>query len=219
MGSRSFNFAFSVSLGLHLVLLLVRLPAFGWKEPLPEPSTLEVIYEYTAKKEQLAQLRAELADTKQAKLSVPAPTGGGLGQPLIRIPDHALLTLERALPELLSRHDHIVDLTDLVQAAQGNPILLSYFSAIRQQIQQAANRETWMTDEGSGGVIYVSFVLTSRGNVRGAFIVEGRSSGSKSLRRIGLKIISAAAPFPPFPPSMKELSKAIVVPLEFLLGQ
>jgi len=205
-------------MGLHLLLLAGRLPALGWKQPPPAPSALEVIYEYEAKREELAQLRKELAKSKQAQLSAPVPSSGGMGQPLIRIPDRSLLSLEETLPELLSHQDHVVDLTDLVHAAKGNPVLLSYFSAIRQQIQQAANRRAWVTDEGSGGIVYVSFVLTSQGRVRGAFVVDSRSSASGSLREIGLQIVSAAAPFPPFPPSMKELAKTIVVPLEFLLG-
>ena len=96
--------------------------------------------------------------------------------------------------------------------------MLSYFSAIREQIQRAANRRTWLTGEQREGLVYVSFVLTSTGAVQEAAVVSGRSAASPDLRDVAVQIVKAASPFPPFPPSMGEPNKTIVVPLEFLLG-
>ena len=122
------------------------------------------------------------------------------------------------LPELFPDRSAIVDLTDLVEAAKGNPVLLSYFSAIREQIQQAANHRTWMTGEGHEGTVYVSFVLAANGSIRSATVLEGRSVPSRTLQGIAMQIVQSAEPFPAFPPSLPEHRKTIVVPLEFLLG-
>ena len=209
--------AFSVSLGVHMCLLIAQLPQVGWLQMRKERPQLEVIYEYELAKEELRQLEKRLAQEKRQALAAPAPTEGSGGQH-IRIPERSFLTPQQALPDLLPRRSAIVDLTDLVEASQGSPVLLSYFSAIREQIQEAANRRTWMTGEGQGGIVYVSFVLTREGQVYSASIVEDRSAPSRTLQSISLRIVQSAMPFPPFPPSLQERHKTIIVPLEFLLG-
>lgn len=217
MTDRGFAIAFSVSVGLHIGLLMAQLPKVGWRKTPEEPPPLEVIYEYELAKEELRRLKEQLAKEKRAALAAPEPTGG-VGQPRIRVPERPVLTAEQALPELLPGRSAIVDLTNLLEAAQGNPVLLSYYSAIREQIQRTANRRTWMTGEGQGGVVHVSFVLLSSGQVYSAAIVGDRSAPSKTLRKIALNIVRAASPFHAFPPSMAERMKTIIVPLEFLLG-
>ncbi len=113
----------------------------------------------------------------------------------------------------------VVDLTNLAEAAQGNPVLLSYFSVIREQIQQTANKRTWMTgQERAEGIVYLSFVLSPKGHIQSAAVVPERSVSSSALQGVALNIIKSAGPFPPFPPSMDEPSKTVVVPLEFLMG-
>jgi TonB family protein len=113
----------------------------------------------------------------------------------------------------------VVDLTNLIEAAQGDPVLLSYFSAIREQIQQTANGQTWLAaDQAVQGVVYLSFVLSRDGAVDAIAVLPDRSVRSRPLQEIGLSIIKAASPFPAFPPSLGETSKTVVVPLEFLVG-
>ena len=214
--NRGFAIAFSISLGVHLSLLVARLPQWGWLQTQKEQPPLEVIYEYELAKEDLRQLEARLAKAKREALTAPALTVG-VQQPLIRIPDRPLMSPQQTLPDLFRGRSAIVDLTNLVEAAQGNPVLLSYFSAIREQIQDTANRRTWMTGEGRGGIVYVSFVLKSAGHVHSVAIMEDRSSSSQTLRNIAAKIVKSSAPFPPFPPSLRERRKTIIVPLEFLL--
>ena len=112
-----------------------------------------------------------------------------------------------------------MDLTNLVDAAQGDPVLLSYFSAIREQIQRAANQQTWMAGEPDAqGLVYVSFVLGAAGKVQAVSIVADRSIPSRQLQDIAMRIVKAASPFAPFPPSLAGASKTVVVPLEFLRG-
>lgn len=113
----------------------------------------------------------------------------------------------------------VVDLTNLVEAAQGDPVLLSYFSIIRERIQQTANRQTWLAaDQIAQGVVYLSFVLGQDGRITGVNVVADRSVRSRPLQEIALSIIKASSPFPPFPPSLGDSAKTVIVPLEFMVG-
>jgi len=107
----------------------------------------------------------------------------------------------------------------MVDAAQGDPVLLSYFMAIRDQIQRTANRQTWPADGAGEGLVYVSFVLSQAGMIQSAGNVRGRSIASPALQEMAVKIVQHAGPFAPFPPSVPGGMKTIVIPLEFLLSR
>lgn len=209
--------AFAVSISLHIAVLLMQLPHAGRFHTQEAPQPLEIIYEYELAKEEVRQLQERLARTKREALTAPAPSGSAVSYN-IRIPRKHVLDTTPFLPALLPERSSVVDLTNLVEAAQGNPILLSYFGAIREQIQTVANRQTWTTGEGKGGVIYTSFVLLASGQIYSVSVAGSRSAPSQTLRNIALRIVQSAAPFPAFPPSMKERMKTVIVPLEFLVG-
>ena len=148
-------------------------------------------------------LRDTTPDELQHLLSQPGGPGASGG----RIP----VTLSGGMPVAA------VDLTNLTSAAQGDPVLLTYFGAIREQIQRTANRRVWMlNDQTAEGTVYVVFVLSRIGEVQSAMIVGDRSVASATLRETALGIIKASGPFPPFPPSFPDSSKAIIVPIEFV---
>ena len=109
-----------------------------------------------------------------------------------------------------------IDLTNLAAAAQGNPVLYSYFGAIREQIQQTANTQNWLPQGASDpGTAYVGFIVSPRGTIESTSVVPERSVDSPLLQRTALGIVKASGPFPPFPPSFTDDSMAIVVPIEF----
>ena len=110
-----------------------------------------------------------------------------------------------------------VDLTNLTVAARGNPVLYSYFGAIRERIQQTADERVWLPEKlSASGTIYVGFVVNQAGVLISAEIVKDRSSQSAALQDAAVRIVKAANPFLPFPPSVRESSKILVVPLEFV---
>lgn len=109
-----------------------------------------------------------------------------------------------------------VDLTNLTETFQGNPVLYSYFSAIRERIQRTANGHNWFSGAAEkSGVVYVGFVVTRAGAIQSASVIGARSVGSNQLQAVALQIVQASGPFLPFPPSFQESAKAIMVPLEF----
>ena len=234
MSDRAFSIAFAVSLGLHLVLLLGQLLSLHWLNLSSSRTPIEVIYEHEAASRELERLQEHLARATQETIAVPSPpTVSEHAQ--VRIPDRPSLsddrslaavatgrplTDDRALSEFVAATPpSVVDLTNLVDASRGNPVLLSYFSAIRDQIQQAANRTTWLSGASSEGLVYISFTLSASGAIQKVTVVSERSVAAQPLQEAAIRIVRAAAPFPPFPPSMAEPNKTVVVPLEFLLGQ
>ena len=215
-----FTLAFGLSIGTHLLLLSGRLLSWQLSPSTKRLTPIDVVYEYQLAQQELRSLnvlKEHLARTARDNSASPSPAAFGVRQQ-IRIPDRPSLTATQDLHEFMPTHSAVVDLTNLVDASRGDPVLLSYFSAIREQIQQTANRRNWVSGPAAGGMVYVSFVLAAGGVIRGVEIVAERSITSGALQESALRIIKGAAPFPPFPPSMNEPQKTIVVPLEFLLN-
>lgn len=210
---RVLSIAFAVSVGLHLLFFITRWHAGQFTPPAPT----QFIYEQTAPQHDTRTIRERVLRRQRDTASSPSSLTGSQ-QAQIRIPDRSLFSTNRVLPDVIPELSSVIDLTDLTTASGGDPVLLSYFSAIRQQIQQVANRRPWAIREEREGLVYVAFVLSSTGAIEETNIVSGRSASSAQLRDVALRIVKAAAPFAPFPPSMTESSKRIVVPLEFLFG-
>ena len=213
-----FLLAFGVSVGIHLILLLSELLSLNWFALPRTIRPIEVTYNVEAVQDELRVLQEELARAKREVVSSPSPASLG-ERTRIRIPDRPSLMADYGRNGFLPERGSVVDLTDLVDASRGDPILLSYFSALREQIQQTANRQPWLEGELDEGLVYVSFQLLASGTVEDVRIVSDRSAPSETLQEAAARIVMAAAPFPAFPPSMaSEPSQTIVVPLEFLLG-
>lgn len=214
---RVFTISFGISLGVHLLFIVAQLLPFDWFRFSRSRLPIEVIYEAATAQHELEQLQVQLARAKREAAATILPSEAG-ERAQIRIPDRPSLTSDQTLFDSLPERSSVIDLTNLVDASRGDPVLLSYFSAIREQIQEAANRRPWLGSEAGQGLVYVSFVLNASGAVQGLSVVENRSAAFPHLRDVALQIVKAAAPFPPFPPSIPEPSKTIVVPLEFLLS-
>ena len=217
MNDKGLTIAFSISLGLHLSLLVGQVISWHWYAPLRLRRAVEIIYDYEVAKEEVHRLKEQLDRAKREAVATPTSPSSGL-RTQIRIPERPSLATTTHLGDTTLAHASFVDLTNLTEASGGDPVLLTYFSAIREQIQRAANRRTWFTGEEKEGLVYVSFVLTAAGAAQRAAVLIDRSVASPTLQDTALRILEDAAPFPPFPPSMREPSKTIVVPLEFLLG-
>ena len=217
MSDRIFTAAFAFSLGIHLILLIGHLLRIPWPFAPQIRTPLEVTYEVEEAKEELHQMQEQLARATRSTVASPAPATVG-DRTEIRIPERPSLTSSQALADIMPDRASVIDLTNLVDAARGAPVLLSYFGAIREQIQRSANTRAWVTEQRDEGLVFVMFTLFSSGVVQDAQVVSDRSAPSAVLQDVALRIVRAASPFPPFPPSIPEPNKTIVVPLEFLLG-
>ena len=217
MSDRGFALAFGISLGLHLFLIAAQFISWHWSAPSRMRRAVEIIYDYEVAKQEVQQLQEQIARAKREAVTTSTSANSGL-RAQIRIPDRPSLAAVTSLGEAALASSAYIDLTNLTEASGGDPVLLTYFSAIREQIQQSANRRAWVTGEEDGGMVYLTFILTPNGSAQKIAVLADRSASSSTLRTTALSILEHAAPFPPFPPSMPEASKTIVIPLEFLLG-
>ena len=230
---RTIGMAVTGSLVGHLFLLGVPLATLRSIGSDQGSANLEVIYEVQRAEPELQRLQRQAAQLSQPSH---APASAQAPALRIRIPDRPVAGFSPFVPGEGAQagqpgggssgavtdsadlaRSPVVDLTNLVDAAQGDPVLLSYFGAIREQIQRTADRQRWAIGKSPGGVVYISFTLTADGKIGQVNILTARSAPAPLLHNVALGIIQAAAPFPPFPPSVPEPSKTIVVPLEFLL--
>jgi TonB family protein len=77
-----------------------------------------------------------------------------------------------------------------------NPSYISYYQIVREKIRRAAYQNYTHTETGE---IYLTFVITSQGYVKGVRLIEEKSRGADYLRQIALRSVQDAAPFPDFP--------------------
>ena len=223
---RLFYLTLAVSLAGHVVVLGAQLMTTGWRRFSSVPRPLKLIYEYEAVKEELSWARQELRRAQARVREAPDPSShpfqgaGADGQPLegwlqgavasrlsnliaqIKVGDNEAQGLPPSAASLTGAWSTAIDLTNVTEAAQGNPVLLTYFSAIRERIQRTANEHAWLPQGTSTeGTVYVGFVVNRAGHIQSATIVTERSIRSPLLRDVALKILQASEPFLPFPPS------------------
>ena len=206
---------------IHLVFFLGQFVSLhGFSASRLRPVTpLEVIYESDTLHRKLQHLEEQLVRAKRDTALAPLTAASLSDHTQIRIPERPALTADTTVsPLMMPGRAPVVDLANLADASGGNPVLLSYFGVIRDQIQRTANNRAWSTGDTTEGLVYVSFVLTATGSVHSVAILSDKSVPSDRLQDISLRIVKTAAPFPPFPPSIQEPSKNVIVPLEFLLG-
>ncbi len=218
----------------HAAVLGCELIMPGWGSWTQALKPLKLVYEPEQSKES-AQLAKSLGRMKEGIREVAGPvammpsTGSGAEgyQPQSSGGDIAALisqitvgsvvgTSGSSLAHSGSGWERAVDLTNLAEASQGNPVLFSYFGALREQIQDTANSQSWLPEGLSiPGTVYVGFVINKEGRLQSSGIVTERSADSNLLQNAALRIIKSSGSFLPLPPSFGDSSMAIIVPLEF----
>lgn len=94
-----------------------------------------------------------------------------------------------------------------------NPIYNNYYQIIREKIRHRAytNYSRYETGE-----VYLTFVVTSDGNLKVVKLMEEKTRAAEYLKEVALKSINDAAPFPAFPANLQfpELSFNVVISFE-----
>ena len=93
-----------------------------------------------------------------------------------------------------------------------NPNYIGYNDRIRDKIR---NRAYFYIDDPQfqQGEVYLTFIVTSDGNLKDLQIIGERTHANDYLRAVGLRSVKESSPFPPFPASLKypELSFNVVI--------
>ncbi|GHB45578.1 hypothetical protein GCM10007094_38760 [Pseudovibrio japonicus] len=97
----------------------------------------------------------------------------------------------------------------------GNAATSNYWGKVQTKIQRAAQKRYPRREKKrkKSGVVHVSFAVHKDGSVTG--IKLSRSSGNERFDQAALKAVEAAAPFPPFPPSIRSGTVRKTAPITF----
>jgi outer membrane biosynthesis protein TonB len=94
-----------------------------------------------------------------------------------------------------------------------NPSYISYYQIVREKIKRAAYQNYTRNETGE---VYLSFTISSSGELKGMKLVEEKTSSSQYLKNVALKSISDAAAFPHFPHELDypQLSFNVIISFE-----
>jgi outer membrane biosynthesis protein TonB len=94
-----------------------------------------------------------------------------------------------------------------------SPSYISYYQIIREKIRRCAYQSYTRQDAGE---IYLSFVISSNGELNNLKVVDERSVRNDYLRSIALQSVKEASPYPVFPKDLEypQLSFNVIISFE-----
>ncbi|MEI6831501.1 MAG: energy transducer TonB, partial [Candidatus Omnitrophota bacterium] len=106
-----------------------------------------------------------------------------------------------------------ITLPAIEMAKINNPSYISYYQIVREKIRRSAYQNYTHSETGE---VYISFIISNDGLIKGVRLVDERSSTNDYLRNIALRSVNDAAPFPNFPKELDypQLSFNIIISFE-----
>ena len=106
-----------------------------------------------------------------------------------------------------------ITLPAIEMAKIDNPSYISYYQIVREKIRRSAYQNYTHNEIGE---VYISFIISNDGLIKGVRLVDERSSANDYLRNIALRSVNDAAPFPNFPKELDypQLSFNILISFE-----
>ena len=223
---------FAVSILAHGAILL-QSPSLNPFTPAPKEQTIKVRY---LKEEELTSklIPKQLANSNLGKpllksdpfLKLDSKIGMGNKIPppyieredvlkgskvmLANPPDFAKPTFAR--PDFMAIKKKIT-LPAIEMAKIDNPGYISYYQIVREKIRRSAYQNYTRNETGE---VYISFIISNDGLIKGVRLAEERSSANDYLKSIALRSVNDASPFPNFPKELDypQLSFNIIISFE-----
>ncbi|MDD5116385.1 MAG: TonB family protein [Candidatus Omnitrophica bacterium] len=106
-----------------------------------------------------------------------------------------------------------VSLPKIEMARINNPSYISYYQLVREKIRRSAYQSYIHNEVGE---VYLSFVISNDGYVKDIRLIDAKTNASEYLKRIALKSVRDASPFPNFPKELDypQLSFNIIISFE-----
>ncbi|MFH1854777.1 MAG: TonB family protein [Candidatus Omnitrophota bacterium] len=215
--NRTFQFALIVSILFHSVFFLglPRMPLTPSKRSLKK---IEVTYykikEPVAKKEAVSKkselVAKKIPEIKKEEILLPPKSAAEKTQnvkksvnPVTEIDEAKEKAFEKVVEE---------EKDDAKKASY-----ISYYRAVREKIRQCADRSYPSNRMLGQGEVFLSFVVTSSGELLRAKVIEERSVSNRVLKNLAIESIKEASPFPPFPKGMSQyqITFNIIISFEF----
>ena len=96
---------------------------------------------------------------------------------------------------------------------------ISYYRAVREKIREWADRNYPKNKKLAEGEVFLSFIVTSSGELLQVMVVDEKSVASRFLRNIAINSIRDASPFPSFPKGMGHYQITFNVIISFELNK
>ena len=229
---RVLKVTFVVSLLTHGAILL-QSPNLNPFSPAPKEQTIEVRY---LKKEELAAklIPKQLVNPRLGKqqfksdpfLKLDSRIGAGNKIPPPYIERENVLKGSKVLlnkspdfvkpnfvsPDIMALKRKIT-LPAIEMAKIDNPSYINYYQIVREKIRRSAYQNYIHNETGE---VYISFIISNDGLIKGVRLVEERSSANDYLKSIALRSVNDASPFPNFPKELDypQLSFNIIISFE-----
>lgn len=199
--NKTFRIALIVSMVVHSSIIF--LPYFKFIPPLDQVKNARVTY-LKIKAEIPLKLKVQSLPKREASLNKPIPPQWEKSRPL-----PAIFTEEKIFKKYdkfvtkkpqLSKPDIIaikkkIALTPVELNKIANSSYISYYQIVREKIRRCAYQNYTSQDTGE---VYLSFAISSDGNLTNAKVLEEKSSPNLYLKEIALKSVKDASSFPAF---------------------
>jgi TonB family protein len=106
-----------------------------------------------------------------------------------------------------------ISLPKIEMARINNPSYISYYQIVREKIRRSAYQNYTHNEIGE---VYLSFIISNDGYVRDIRLIEAKTRANDYLKKIALRSVRDASPFPNFPKELDypQLSFNIVISFE-----
>lgn len=225
--SRPFSTALIISFCLHALILFQR-PYFLFFKKDISPTNVEIFYLNKPEAKRLNSYKRAAGNKekeilqKLPKVNIsedkkPPPFIDKQQEMVLRNRENAPKTLSLTKPYLIK--PEIVSIKKKISFISvdkdkaHNPSYINYYQVVREKIKHSAYQSYTRSESGE---VYLSFVISSGGDLKQTRIVDEKSSFSPYLREIALKSLKNAAPFPSFPKELDypQLSFNVIVSFE-----
>ena len=228
---RILRVTFAFSLLTHGAILL-QSPHLNPFSPPPKEQTIKV--RYLKEEELVSKIPKQLTNSSSGKpfskttpfLKLDAKISGGNKIPPPYIEQENVLKESKAIlnkpvnfakptftsPDFTAIKKKIT-LPAIEMAKINNPSYISYYQIVREKIRRSAYQNYTHSETGE---VYISFIISNDGLIKGVRLVDERSSTNDYLRNIALRSVNDAAPFPNFPKELDypQLSFNIIISFE-----
>ena len=220
--NRIFHYALMTSVTVHLFLLaVVWLTNIQYKKDIKE-KTVEMVYHSEFLEEKREQGNKHIRSVKEKKkislpkilskpeASRPRPVHHSEKRPVkLDFPDKTVSRFK----EFQGKRQVKIPVLDSGKVMGSH--YMTYHEQVRDKIR---NRAYFYVDDPDfqSGEVYLTFVLGSGGKLKEVKVVPEKTSANYYLKRVGLRSIKEAAPFPAFPRDLNypELTFTVIISFE-----
>ncbi len=96
---------------------------------------------------------------------------------------------------------------------------IGYYRLVREKIRYYADKNYIKEGSASEGEVFLSFVVTSNGELLHILMVDNKSTNDSMLRNIAIDSVKDASPFPVFPQGMNQYQITFNVIISFELNK